>query len=173
MAVTFTRRCILRGRQCGKMCGRAADDCVNNIGWRTGFHRVTVKSDTDMRNGLSNDPAWRPPADRADAIVGARLHLMTTIRRLPLAAQVGLLAIVYFVAAKLSLALAIPPGYATAVWPPSGVAVAAVLMLGNRVWPGVWLGAAAVNFTINSSAFAAVAIGTGNTLEALAAAILI
>jgi integral membrane sensor domain MASE1 len=98
---------------------------------------------------------------------------MTTIRRLPLAAQVGLLAIVYFVAAKLSLGLAIPPGYATAVWPPSGVAVAAVLMLGNRVWPGVWLGAAAVNFTINSSAFAAVAIGTGNTLEALAAAILI
>ena len=101
------------------------------------FRQATVKSDREMRNGLSNDRAWRPPADRADTIVGARLHLMTTIRRLPLAAQVGLLAIVYFVAAKLSLALAIPPGYATAVWPPSGVAVAAVLMLGNRVWPGV------------------------------------
>jgi PAS domain S-box-containing protein len=126
-----------------------------------------------MRNGLSNDRAWEPPANRADAIVGARLQLMTSIRRLPWVAQVALLAIVYFVAAKLSLALAIPPGYATAVWPPSGVAVAAVLMFGNRVWPGVWLGATAVNFTINSSAFAAVAIGTGNTLEALAAAILI
>ncbi len=86
---------------------------------------------------------------------------------------VGLLAAAYFAAAKLSLSLAIPPGYATAVWPPSGIALAAVLLLGPRVWPGVWLGAALVNYTIQSSLFAAVAIGTGNTLEALAAGALV
>jgi PAS domain S-box-containing protein len=87
--------------------------------------------------------------------------------------QVGLLAATYFSAAKLSLLLAIPPGYATAVWPPSGMALAAILFLGNRFWPGIWFGAALVNFTINSSFFAAVLIGSGNTLEALAAAALI
>lgn len=88
-------------------------------------------------------------------------------------AQVGLLAAVYFAAAKASLLLAIPPGYATAVWPPSGIALAAILALGNRVWPGVWLGAALVNLTVASSPLAALAIGSGNALEALAGAELV
>ena len=95
------------------------------------------------------------------------------VRRISYPGQVVLLAVVYFTAAKLSLFFAIPPGYATAVWPPSGVALAAALMLGNRIWPGIWIGAALVNFTINSSFFAAVLIGSGNTLEALAGAALI
>lgn len=69
--------------------------------------------------------------------------------------------------------LAIPPGYATAVWPPSGIALAALLLLGNRVWPGIWLGAALANLTVASSPFAALAIGSGNTLEALAGAALV
>jgi len=89
------------------------------------------------------------------------------------AAQIGVLAIVYFAVAKISLLLAIPPGYATAVWPPSGLAVAAVLLFGNRIWPGVWLGAAAANLTVHASGVAALLIGTGNALEALAAAVLI
>ena len=61
-----------------------------------------------------------------------------------------LLAGVYVAAAKLSL-LAIPPGYATPVWPPSGIALAVTLLLGSRIWPGVWLGAALVNLTIEAS----------------------
>lgn len=76
------------------------------------------------------------------------------------------LAACYFVAAKASLLLAIPPGYATAVWPPSGIAVAALLLYGLRVWPGVWLGALLANFAINPSLGLAAAIATGNTLEA-------
>jgi diguanylate cyclase (GGDEF)-like protein len=87
--------------------------------------------------------------------------------------QVLLLAGIYFAAAKASLLLAIPPGYATAVWPPSGIALAAILALGNRMWPGVWLGAALVNLTVASSPFAAFFVGTGNTLEALAGAALV
>jgi len=55
------------------------------------------------------------------------------------AGQLSLLAAVYFATAKLSLSLAIPPGYATAVWPPAGVALAAVLLVGNPVWPAIWL----------------------------------
>src|SRR5258706_162778 len=98
---------------------------------------------------------------------------MVSVRRVPVWAQAGLLAVVYFAAAKLSLLLAIPPGYATAVWPPSGIALAAMLALGNRVWPGVWVGAALVNLTVESSWLASALIGTGNTLEALAGATLI
>ena len=95
---------------------------------------------------------------------------MLSIRHSALAV---LLAAVYFIAAKLSLPLAIPPGYATAVWPPSGIALAALLLLGPRLWPGVWLGAALVNATVELSWLAAAIIATGNTLEALAAATLI
>ena len=98
---------------------------------------------------------------------------VATVQRLSHIAQAALLAGVYFAAAKISLLLAIPPGYATAVWPPSGIAVAAALLLGSRIWPGIWLGAALVNYTVNASVFAAVTIGTGNTLEALAGAALI
>ena len=84
-----------------------------------------------------------------------------------------LLASVYYSAAKASLLLAIPPGYATAVWPPSGIALAALLLLGTRYWPGVWIGAAAANLTVESSFSAAAVIASGNTLEALAGAVLI
>jgi len=84
-----------------------------------------------------------------------------------------LLACVYFSAAKASLLLAIPPGYATAVWPPSGIALAALHILGARYWPGIWAGAAAVNLTVEASFPAAATIATGNTLEALAGVFLI
>lgn len=94
-------------------------------------------------------------------------------RRLPYFAQVTALAVIYFAAAKFALMFAISPGYATAVWPSSGIALAALLLLGNRVWPGVWLGAALVNFTVSFSPVVPLLIATGNTFEALAGAILV
>jgi diguanylate cyclase (GGDEF)-like protein len=106
----------------------------------------------------------------AQAIPKARIFAFD--RPIPYLVGVGLLAAAYFFAAKLALLVAIPPGYATAVWPPSGIALAAVLLLGNRIWPGVWLGAALINVTVQSSAVAATVIGAGNTLEALAGAVL-
>ena len=87
--------------------------------------------------------------------------------------RIVLLAAVYFTAAKASLLLAIPPGYATPVWPPSGIALAALLLFGPRLWPGIWLGAALTNLTIQGSPLLAVLIGTGNTLEAMVAAALV
>jgi len=94
-------------------------------------------------------------------------------RLAPYVGRVVLLAAVYFVVAKAALLLAIPPGYATAVWPPSGIALAGLLLSGARLWPGVWLGAALTNLTIQGSPLLAVLIGTGNTLEAVAAAALV
>ncbi|MGH8742232.1 MAG: MASE1 domain-containing protein, partial [Burkholderiales bacterium] len=81
--------------------------------------------------------------------------------------QLALIAAAYFVAARFSLALAIPPGYATAVWPPSGIALAATLLLGARVWPGIWMGAALANLAVEASVLSALIIACGNTLEAL------
>jgi PAS domain S-box-containing protein len=99
--------------------------------------------------------------------------ILTRVMEVPYIAKVGVLAICYFAAAKASLLFAIPPGYATAVWPPAGIALAALLLHGVRIWPGVWLGAVLANFSVNQSLSLAAAIGTGNTLEAVSAAMLV
>ena len=60
---------------------------------------------------------------------------------------IGGLAAVYFLAGKLGLSMAFVHPSSTAVWPPTGIALAAFLILGYRVWPGVFLGAFLVNVT--------------------------
>lgn len=87
--------------------------------------------------------------------------------------RVVLLVVVYVVAAKLALKLAIPPGYAAAIWPPSGIALAALLLYGRGLWPGVLIAAVAVNLMIQGSPLVAVLTGTGNTVEAVVAASLV
>ena len=62
-------------------------------------------------------------------------------------ARLLLVALAYYVSGRLGLLLAVPPGYATAVWPPSGIALAAVLHVGRAAWPGVWLGSFCVNLS--------------------------
>ena len=56
-----------------------------------------------------------------------------------------LLASAYFLAAILSRLLAIPPGYATIVWPAAGLALGALWIWGKDLWPGVLLGSFAAN----------------------------
>jgi integral membrane sensor domain MASE1 len=94
-------------------------------------------------------------------------------RSLPYSLQVCLVAAVYLAAAKAALLFAIPPGYATAIWPASGIAVASCLLLGERIWPAIWLGATLANLPVAYSLFAAPAIACGNTLEAVACAALV
>ena len=101
------------------------------------------------------------------------LRLLTVPTRLRYVSQLSVLAALYFVVAKISLLAAIPPGYATSVWPPSGIALATILLYGPRLWPGIWIGAALVNLTVQSSVVAAVMMGSGNALEALVGAALI
>ena len=55
------------------------------------------------------------------------------------------IAAAYWATGRLALLLAIPPGYATAIWPPAGIAFAAILVCGARVWPGIVLGSFLVN----------------------------
>jgi signal transduction histidine kinase/integral membrane sensor domain MASE1/CheY-like chemotaxis protein len=102
--------------------------------------------------------------------------------RLRWAIEVLVVAVFYYGAARLGLQLAFEKTNATPVWPPSGIAVAAVLVLGYRVWPGILLGAFVANvvaFLANQAAgvFATVAISsviaTGNTLEAVVGRVLL
>ena len=83
------------------------------------------------------------------------------------------LAAAYFVAGKLGLMLAFVHASATAVWPPAGITLAALLILGYRVWPGIFLGAFLVNITTAGSAATSLGIAAGNTLEGLAGAYLV
>jgi PAS domain S-box-containing protein len=87
--------------------------------------------------------------------------------------RAAFVALAYFAAAKLALLLAIPPGYATALWPGSGIALAALLLGGNRLWPAVWLGSLAANLTIEGSIFAAFVIASGAAVQALVGAELV
>ncbi|PYQ11708.1 MAG: hypothetical protein DMF80_21015 [Acidobacteria bacterium] len=79
-------------------------------------------------------------------------------------------AAVYFLAARFGLGFASLAEQVSVVWPPSGMALAALLLLGSRAWPGIWLGAFAANLLAHETWWAAIGIATGNTLEGLAGA---
>ncbi|MDO9176848.1 MAG: response regulator [Agitococcus sp.] len=59
-----------------------------------------------------------------------------------------LLAACYFLTGKLGILLAAPPGYATIVWPASGIALGWILLFGRRLLLGIVLGSFAVNVTV-------------------------
>lgn len=86
---------------------------------------------------------------------------------------IGILAIIYFAAGKLGLTLASLHASASPVWPPTGIALAAVLLFGYRVWPAIFVGAFLVNVTTAGDFATSFAIATGNTSEALAGAWLV
>ncbi len=82
-------------------------------------------------------------------------------------------AALYFLAGKVGLGLAFVNASATAVWPPAGIALAALLVFGNRMWPAVFLGAFLVNAATAGNPVTSVTIAIGNTLEGLAGAYLV
>jgi two-component system, NarL family, sensor histidine kinase FusK len=79
----------------------------------------------------------------------------------------------YIASAKLGLTLAFVAEQVTVVWPPTGIALAVVLLLGYRIWPFIALGAFIANITTNTPVITSLGIATGNTLEALAGAFLL
>jgi len=85
-------------------------------------------------------------------------------------AETLLLAVVYVAAAKAAFLLGFVHTSIAPVWPPSGIALACVLLFGNRVAPGVFLGAFVFNASTPVPLWVAAAMGAGNTLEALTGA---
>ncbi len=82
-------------------------------------------------------------------------------------------ALVYVGCAKLGLALAFRAAQVTAVWPPTGFALVAVLRLGRRSVPGILIGAFLANATAQEPLWVAAGIALGNTLEAVTGAMLL
>ena len=89
-------------------------------------------------------------------------------RRLAVAAIA--LAVVYVAAARLGFQVAFLAEQVTTVWAPTGIAQAALLLWGRRLWPAVWLGAFIANASTTAPLWTAAVIATGNTLEAVVTA---
>ncbi len=80
------------------------------------------------------------------------------------------LAAIYWLTARLSLDLASLQGNVSPFWPPSGIATAAILLGGRRLWWGVFLGGLIANVLSPAPVITAAGIAAGNTLEAILAA---
>ena len=88
-------------------------------------------------------------------------------------ALLSLLALVYYASGRFGLGLAGSNPHATVLWAPTGIAIAALLLLGYRAWPAVMVGAFFVNYHVNASIPVSAGIAIGNSLEALAGAYLV
>jgi signal transduction histidine kinase len=81
---------------------------------------------------------------------------------------IGLLFVAYLATARLGLRMDAVAGFATLVWPPTGISLAALLLFGRQLWPGVFLGALCANLLAGAPPAVAFGIGAGNAFEALA-----
>ena len=98
------------------------------------------------------------------------------LERPRLAKQIGTIAgiaVLYVLAARMGLQLGTISGFATLVWPPTGIAIVALLLGGYRLWPGIFLGALIVNSWTGAPIPVALGIASGNTLEAVVATYLL
>ncbi|MEO1086202.1 MAG: MASE1 domain-containing protein, partial [Acidobacteriota bacterium] len=86
---------------------------------------------------------------------------------------VAIIVSAYFVTGRIGLDLSQIAGSVTLIWAPTGISLAALILGGLRLWPGVWLGAFLVNSTVGVPWPAALGIACGNTLEAVVGAVLL
>ncbi|MDO8695817.1 MAG: CHASE domain-containing protein [Pseudomonas sp.] len=96
--------------------------------------------------------------------------MQEAINRAPLLGKILLLALAYVIAGRLALLLAIPPGFASAMFPPAGIALAAVLIWGYPLLLGVLLGSTLLNLSVGgplslSALLVAGGIALGTTLQ--------
>jgi integral membrane sensor domain MASE1 len=83
-------------------------------------------------------------------------------------AAIVAVAVAYVVFAALGFDLAYSTKQVTAVWAPAGIALAALILGGYRLWPGVYAGAFAANVLNHTAPPVAAMIAVGNTLGPLA-----
>jgi PAS domain S-box-containing protein len=110
-------------------------------------------SGDDMTTGVFLRRFWAKPAGASARLVDALVFI-----------AVGSL---YIGAAKLGLALSVAHGLITPVWAPTGIALAAMVLFGRRLWPAILAAAFIANVTSGASIAVALAISVGNTLEAV------
>src|SRR4030095_921748 len=91
-------------------------------------------------------------------------------KRVPALPVIGVLTLVYFIAGKFGLMLASLQASVSPVWPPAGIALATLLVLGYRAWPAVFVGAFLFSVTTAGNVATSLAVASGNTLEAVCGA---
>src|SRR6266508_956872 len=87
--------------------------------------------------------------------------------------KVAALALSYHLTARLGLKMAYVQINTSPVWPPTGIALAALLIFGYKLWPGIALGVLAGSLFTGADFVVAAGMALGNTLEALAGAYLL
>src|SRR5712671_1287567 len=97
-------------------------------------------------------------------------QMSQSLRRLALLLGIGL---AYYLAAKLGLRFAYIDRNVTTVWPPTGIALAAFVLYGYRVWPAIFGGALLANITTSGAVLPSLGIAVGNTVEGLLGAYLV
>ena len=87
--------------------------------------------------------------------------------------RIIVLAVIYHLVARLALQMAYVQANTSPVWPPSGIGLAALLILGIQYWPGIALGVIAGSLLTGAPLPIALGLGLANTLEALMATYLL
>lgn len=93
----------------------------------------------------------------------------STSKPLKILIEIAITACIYYLSARLGFLIALPPGNVTALWPPSGLAILAILTLGTHTSLGIFIGSFVVNWQMMSGSAAlpvASAIAAGSTLQA-------
>src|SRR2546427_322620 len=168
-------RCVSRLSQPHGAERRAAHDALRPLRMRVPRRVGGVVH----RGGLSGGNA-APRISSLGTVEGARPAVQETLRTGMIQSRLlrrgGLRAARgagYLVAGKVGLQVAYAHPSATVVWPPSGLTLAAFLLLGYEVWPAILLGAFLVNITTAGDVATSAAIAAGNTLEGLVGAYLV
>jgi PAS domain S-box-containing protein len=132
------------------------------------FHRVRGLRQLSHFPSPTNYPDHRSSTETGVHV--PELNARNATSSLRYAAHIALLAAIYFLAGRLGfLASAVHPVVSSA-WPPSGIALAALLLFGMRLWPGIAIGAFVVNVTGGIAPLAAATIALGNSLEGIVGA---
>jgi PAS domain S-box-containing protein len=109
-------------------------------------------------------------ADTAYSNAETRLNLLQSHRKRRRTWELVCVLAAYLLAGEIGLAVPFTSGNVSPLWPPAGVALAAMLIFGYRIWPAVALGAFIVNFFTGIPHLAAVGIALGNTVGPLCGA---
>lgn len=110
---------------------------------------------------LGDSNTQKPPRSSIHSNVFSRILLILIV------------AILYYLAARFGLTLGFKGTNASPVWPPTGIALSAIVLFGVRIWPGIFVSAFLANFATGLNAPVSAMIAIGNTLEALAGGFLL
>ncbi|MBC8058970.1 MAG: EAL domain-containing protein [Rhizobiales bacterium] len=84
--------------------------------------------------------------------------------------RTALLLAAYYLSGRAGLSMPQFGAHVTLIWPPAGIALAALMRFGLGVWPGVWLGSLAIALAVGTPLWLAALLAFGNTLGPLVGA---